>query len=366
MGHKTRAFIGVVLSIALLWWALRDVSAAEVMHEIGAADPVLFTLSILATLGGFGFRALRWGVLLSPASPGVPFRPRFAATIVGFAANNLLPARVGEFARAYTLTRMADVRIGASLATLVIERILDGLVLVGLLFASMAAASFPVMGDVGGMDPRTAARAVAIIMGVLTFALFLMVLAPRSSVALAEAVSRRVLPDRFRRPVVAGVESFVAGLLALRDWRLFLVSGALALGQWLFTAISFLLAFRAFGIDDVPFAGAVFLQSLISLAVAIPSSPGFFGPFEAAAKIGLGVWGVSGAKAVSFAVGYHIGGFIPVTLMGIYYVWRDEITWREVQHSEEAVEAESEQEAEAGSRAAGRSDASSERPGGLR
>lgn len=338
MGRHLRTLIGVLLSLLLLWWALRDVSPAEVLRELRGVDPLLFGLSILITLGGFAIRALRWGVLLTPAHPDVPYRPRFGATVIGFAANNLLPARVGEIARAYALTRMSGVRIGASVATLVVERVLDGLVLIGLLFGSMAVASFPLAPEVGGVDPRTAARAVAVVMAIFTAVLFGMVLAPTVAVAAVDAVVARMLPERLRKPLVASVQSFLEGLMALRDLRILATSAALAAAQWLFTALSFLLAFRAFGIDDVPFAGAVFLQSLISLAVAIPSSPGFFGPFEAAARVGLGVWGVGSAKAVSFAVGYHIGGFIPVTLMGIYYVWRDELTWREVRHSDEAVE----------------------------
>lgn len=338
MGRHARTVAGIVLSILLLWWALRDVSAAEVAREIGAADPALFLLAVLATLGGFWFRAVRWGILLRPVHPDVPFHPRFAATVIGFAANNLLPARVGEFARAYSLTRLGNVRIGASLATLVVERLLDGLVLVGLLFASMATAGFPLIGDTV-FDPRTAARAVAIAMGAVGLALFAMVMAPRLAVVAAEAVAARILPGRLRDPVVGAFRSFLNGLLVLRSGRLFLVSVVLALAQWLFTAVSFLLAFRAFGIEGVGFAAAVFLQSLVSLAVAIPSSPGFFGPFEAAAKLGLALWAVSATKAVSFAVGFHIGGFIPVTALGLYYVWSSGLTWGEVRHSEEAVEA---------------------------
>jgi uncharacterized protein (TIRG00374 family) len=340
MPRHLRTVIGILLSVLLLWWALRDVSAAEVAHELRAADPVLFALSILVTLGGFGFRALRWGILLTPAHPGVRFRPRFASTVIGFAANNLLPARVGEFARAYALTRFSSVTIGASVATLVIERLLDGLVLVALLFASMAATSFPLAVEIGGVDPRGAARVVAVVMAGGTIGLFAIVLAPRRAIRLAEAIAARLLPERLRRPAVAGVKAFLDGLLVLKDGRLFATSVALAMAQWMFTAVSFLLAFRAFGIDQVPFSGAVFLQSLISLAVALPSSPGFFGPFEAAARLGLGVWSVGSAKAVSFAVGYHIGGFIPVTVMGIYYVWRYGLRWRDVRHSDEAVEVE--------------------------
>lgn len=336
MARHARTATGIVLSVLLLWWALRDVSPAEVLHELENADPILFTLAVLATLGGFWFRAVRWGVLLMPAYPRVAFHPRFAATVIGFAANNLLPARVGEFARAYALTRLAGVRVGASFATLVVERLLDGLVLVGLLFASMATAGFPIASEVGGFDPRTAARFAALALAAVGAVLFAIVLAPGRAVTLAEAVVGRILPQRLRITTLGAFRSFLEGLLVLRNGRLFAVSAALALAQWLFTAVSFLLAFRAFGID-VPFAGAVFLQSVVSLAVAIPSSPGFFGPFEAAARVGLSLWAVGSTKAVSFAVGFHIGGFIPVTALGLFYVWRYGMSWGEVRRSEAAA-----------------------------
>ena len=328
--------LGVALSLLLLWWVLRDVSPAEVLDELRRADPLLFLLAVLATVVGFAFRAVRWGVLLLPTGR-VPFRPRFAATVIGFAANNLLPARVGEFARAFSLSRLTAVPVGASFATLVLERLLDGFTLVGLLFASMAVSSFPV-AEAGGFDPSGAARVVALVMLGVGITLLVAVAAPGVVLRATEAVAGRVLPRRLRHPVVGAVRSFVDGLLVLRDPRLFLVSILLAVGQWLFTALSFLLAFRAFEIDHVGFAGAVFLQSLISLAVAIPSSPGFFGPFEAAARVGLGLWAVPADKAVSFAIGYHLGGFLPVTLMGIYYVWRLKLSWRDVRQGDQAVE----------------------------
>lgn len=338
MRSHLRTAVGIALSLLLLAWVLRDVSLAEVAHQIGAADPLLFAVSILVTLLGFGFRAVRWGILLLPMGMEPPFRPRFAATIVGFAANNLLPARVGEFARAFSLSRLTRVPLAAAIATLVVERLFDALALMGLLFASMAVSSFPGAGSVGGVDVRSAAQVVAVLMAGLGVVLGLLVVTPQRSLAAAERVLGWALPAAARGWVMGALRSFIEGLAVLRSGKLFAASLGLAVGQWLFTAVSFLLAFRAFGIVEVPFSGAVFLQSLVSLAVAVPSSPGFFGPFEAAARVGLALWGVDSGKAVSFAVGYHIGGFIPVTLMGIWYVWRLGLSWSDVRHSEEIAE----------------------------
>lgn len=344
MSRTLRSAIGVLLSILLLVWALRDVSFSEVVERIRAADFPLLTASIVVTLGGFYARAVRWGVLLAPVSSGIPFRPRIAATFIGFAANNILPARVGEFARAFSLSRLSRVGTAPAFATLVIERVLDGLVLVGLLFISMAAPGFPSDVSVAGLDIRHAALLMALVMGTVSVVLMIAVLLPEISGRFLHLTTAR-LPDRLRVPVHEMLSAFATGLGVLRNPRLLLVSVALAVAQWAFLAISFLLAFRAFDIDTVPFSGAVFLQSLIALAVAIPSSPGFFGPFEAASRVGLGLWGVPEGQAISFAIGYHIAGFVPVTVIGIYYVWRLNLSWSAVRESEEMVEGEIQEEA---------------------
>ncbi|CAN5810758.1 lysylphosphatidylglycerol synthase transmembrane domain-containing protein [soil metagenome] len=341
MRKHVRTVIGVTLSLLLLGWALRDVSPTAVVHEIRSANPFLFAAAVAIALGGFWFRAVRWGVLLLPTGR-VPFRPRFASTLIGFAANNILPARVGEFARALSLSKLTSVRLGASLATLVVERLFDGVVVVALLFVAMSAPDFPA-GTIAGIDPRAAARLFAVLMSVIAVALGGLVVAPESALRFAERVSNAVLPLRVRHPVLDALRSFIGGLAVLRSGKLFLLSLGLACAQWIFTAFSFLLGFWAFGIHEVGLAGAIFLQSLIGLSVAIPSSPGFFGPFEAAAKVGLGLWGVGPDKAISFAVGFHLGGFIPTTLIGLYYVWRLGLSWTQVQHSEEVVETAIEQ-----------------------
>ncbi len=332
-----KTLLGIAVSVVLLWWALRDVSLAEVAREIHRADPLLFLLAVVATTLHFPIRAARWRTLLEPVAPHVGFRPRFAATNIGFAVNNLLPARVGEFARALSLTRLTGIPLGTVFGTLVIERLLDGVVLIGFLFLAMASPAFPAAAELNGIDPRSAAGVLALLMGAVLAMLFFLVAAPEGSVRVISRVARP-LPNSIRRPLLDSLQSFLGGLAVLRDGRLFLLSLLWAVGQWAFLALSFLLAFRAFGITSVGYPGAVFLQSLIGLAVAVPSSPGFFGPYEAAVKLGLGLWGIPADKAVSLAIGFHIGGFIPVTLIGVFYLWKLGLSWQDLGHSEEAVE----------------------------
>src|SRR5690606_15693524 len=161
---------------------------------------------------------------------------------------------------------------------------------------------------------------------------------PRRFVALFERTIVRALPRRMRRPVVDALESFLAGLAVLRTPSLILRISIWSVALWLLNALSFWLAFKAFDIQ-VGFGGALFLQSLIAIMVAAPSAPGFFGPYEAAVKIGLvGIWGVEVNKGLGFAIGFHIGSFIPVTVIGLYFAWRLRFSLRQVKRSHELVE----------------------------
>lgn len=337
-----KAALGIGLSLALLYFALRGVDAAAVLEQLRLADPFLFLGSIFLATAVFLVRAWRWRLLLQPIA-ATALRPRFAATTIGYMANNLLPARMGEFARAYALSRMQPVSMVASFGSLVVERLFDGFTVVAFLFLAMALPAFPGGGAVGGRNLEAAAAVVTVVFGSVGVVLVAMVLWPRRLVRLVESAVR-LLPRPLRRPLVDVLEAFLDGLAVLRQPRLLVYSALWSAAVWLVGAAAYWLGFLAFGLP-VGFTGALFLQSLIALAVALPSAPGFFGIYEAGVRVGLvEIWGVELNPALSFAIGFHIGGFIPVTAIGLYYLWRLGLSLREVERSEalveEAVEAE--------------------------
>jgi uncharacterized protein (TIRG00374 family) len=266
----------------------------------------------------------------------VAFQPRVAGTAVGFAANNLIPARVGELVRAVVCGKLAKLPVSAVFATLVVERVLDGLVTVGLLFTVMALPGFP--SPEKAAPVLTGMRVMALLMAVAGVGIIVLAMLPGRSLALVEGIAARVLPARARRPLLKIVEGFIGGLGVLRNPRLLAVCVGWAVFQWLFITLSIYCGFHAFGITEPGYRGALFLQSAINLAVAVPSSPGFFGPLEAAARYGLGLWGVDPSRAASFAIGYHLGGFIPVTLLGLWYVQKLDLSWKELIGTAESAE----------------------------
>ena len=332
-----RTVVGVAATVFFLWLALRGVHWTEVLRHLRGANYLLLGAAILLTTFGIHVRALRWKSLLAPVDPDTSFHSRMAGAAVGFGANNVLPARMGEFARVLVTARLAKLPLSAVFATLVMERVLDGLACVGLLFGVMALPSFPA-GELGGMDVRRSAQLIAAMMaGVGALALG-MALFPRHAAAAVQWIADRLLPTAFRRPLVDAMRAFLGGLGVLRNPRLLAVSLGWVVFQWLYLGLSYYLALLAFGIDEPGYAGALFLQSVVTVAVSIPSAPGFFGTFEWAATKGLGLWGVEQARAVSFAIGFHLGGFLSVTLLGAWYAWRLDLSWRDLVSREDRVE----------------------------
>ncbi|HYR06961.1 MAG TPA: lysylphosphatidylglycerol synthase transmembrane domain-containing protein [Longimicrobium sp.] len=345
-----KAVVGIAATVFFLWLALRNVDWVDVATHVRNANWLLLGAAVLISTLGMHIRAMRWKPLLEPVAPNIPFRPRIAAVFIGFGANNVFPARLGEFARTWVVAREAKIPLTAAFASLVLERALDGMVMIVFLLITMSMPAFPEIGA-NGDNVRAGVRIVTAITAVGLLGLLMMAFQPRRTVAIAERVAT-LLPSAFRRPVVDALHAFISGLHVLRNPRLLAVSAAWALFQWTFLATSFVLAFRAFGITEPGFLGAVFLQSVIAVAVSLPAGPGFFGPFEAASVWGLGLWGVDASRAASFAIGLHLGGWLTVTLGGMYYAAKLNLRWRDLGRAEETVERAVEEDVEGHARPA--------------
>jgi uncharacterized protein (TIRG00374 family) len=316
-----KSALGIALSVGLLVWTLRGESPAEIWQEISRANIPLLVLSALVATAIFPLRAIRWRIILGPVAPELPIAPLWRSIAVGMMVNNVYPARLGEIARAYALTRETDrVSLTSSVASLAVDRVFDALTLMLLLVSAMLAPDFPKGMTVGGQPVQRGAMLFAAGAVGLFVVLYVIVAFPTHLVRLYAAVVGRVAPRLVERGSTI-IQSFSQGLGVLRSPRRFIAVFLWALAHWLVNALAFWIAFRAVGIQ-VPFSAANFLQGIIAIGVALPSSPGFFGVFEAAAKVGLEVYGVMGRQAVSWAIGFHVLAFIPITLFGLYYFAR--------------------------------------------
>jgi glycosyltransferase 2 family protein len=324
-----RGAIGLALTVVLLWWVFKDAHWSEMWQHLRDANTPLMLLAVAVGTCMFPLRARRWRPILDSVSPNLPFDPLWRSTAIGMMANNILPARMGELVRAFVLTRLTRVPFSASFASLVVDRAFDAVIVLLLMVLAMFDPRFPANVQIAGRPAGHVAGSGVILVVVIAIALYTIVFFPDRLIRLYELFVRRVAP-RFEERGRVMLRSFAEGLSVLRHPGRFAAVAFWALLHWLVQATAFWIGFRAIGID-APYSAALFVQGVIVIGVSLPSTPGYFGFFEAAAKLSLMLYGVSESLAVAWALVYHVLSLIPITLMGLYYLARSGLRLGELQ-----------------------------------
>lgn len=324
--HRRLAIaVGVLISGIALWFALRGLRLGDVLGHIRAVrvGPLLLSVA-LATLT-FPIRALRWRSLLRDTEGGVlALGPSWHAVAIGFMGNNLLPLRAGELLRGWAVTRLAPVRMSSALASIAVERAFDALAVLGGLGLGLLVSGLASDASLGGLPVATLARRVGLLVAVAFLGAGIVV----------------AWPDPFRRLLhhlvpLAGLRYRLLGILdgiregldALRSPRRLVEVAAWSVLLWTVNAASFSALFPAFGLR-ADFGAALVVQGAVVIGVAVPSSPGYVGVFEAAILIALALYGVPQDQGLAFALTYHAATFLPIILLGFHSMARTSLSWR--------------------------------------
>ncbi len=314
MIRHSYTILGIVISALLLWLALRTINFQDVGAAFGAANYALLIPALALYFTGVAVRAARWRVLLAPLRE-VAVGRLLPIVVIGYMANDILPARLGEVVRVDVLRRREGISRVAALATVLIERIFDGLCLI-----IFAAVTLPLVALTG--DWRGPLLLAAVLFAGAAAILVVTAVRPTFAVVLAEPVIR-VLPRGLRRPALGLVESVVRGLAVLGGARATLWALGLTVGAWLCEAGLYLALLYALAIEGPPLVPlAILATSIANLGTLLPSSPGYVGVFHYLVQQVLTQAGVPLGQATVYAVLVHAALVVPVTLLGLYYVWR--------------------------------------------
>src|SRR5438132_2875912 len=210
--------VGLGITLGLLAWAMHGVSARDLVDGVRRANRGLMLATVaLATLT-FPIRTLRWRLILRDVGGGAyPLRPLWHATAIGFMANNLLPVRAGEFARAYVASRQLPVRFSTALASVGVERVFDGLMLVSLMAVAIGSSAFPHRADIGRTSVSAITTTAAAFFGVVLVVAVLVVHRPAPWLALLGRATHALLPARVAARVMRIADWRVAGLEVLKN-----------------------------------------------------------------------------------------------------------------------------------------------------
>ncbi len=326
-------WLGAAISLVFLYSALRGLHLAEVWQAVQRANYWWLLPGVAVYLLAVWARTWRWHYLLRPVQ-AVSLKRLFPVLVIGYMGNNVYPARAGEVIRAYVLKRKDNVDVSASLATIVVERIFDGVVMLFFVFVALPFAPLP-----------SWLRQVVVLSSLLFFGLLLVFFAlaaspRRAQVAYTWAV-QRLVPAAWQGWVMGALERFMAGLCCLRSGRDLAMIFVTSVAIWLTETVKYWFVMHGFGFS-VPFFVLMLMAAVVNLATTIPSAPGYVGTFDKPGIAILAGFGVAEALAAGYTLVLHAALWLPITLLGVYYMWRESVSWRDFGRAAEARRQEAE------------------------
>jgi len=311
---------GFLLAVFLLWWVLRGTDPALLAEQLKRVSWPLWIACVVLNLGHNVFRVWRWRALLEPVRHDVPFRPMFAAVILGYMTSWLIPGRIGELVRPLALSGREDVPLGPCIGTVVADRLLDGATVV-LLFGAgvwLAPKTGPAQEYLGVL--RSGAITMAI--GVLLFVVFMLLLSAHNHALDRWLEGRWRLLRRLGRMLL----SIADGVRALRSPRLLARVLVQSLLAWGTIAVATWAGIRSAG-AEIPLSVVLFIMPLLVLGVAVPT-PGGAGSYHGLMKVGLMLFAVPELAAISAGLLVHAAITVPTIVLGLLLLWTEGISWR--------------------------------------
>jgi uncharacterized protein (TIRG00374 family) len=309
---KGRTIAGIAISLGFLYLSVRNVEWKTVLTSLREIDLVFLALTIMCLFGSILCRALVWMTLLK-FKKRVSWLHSFEAIIIGYMGNNILPFRMGELMRAYAMSKKEGLSKTFTLASIVLERLLDIislLIFFVALFLTARLADWLVLSGV-------------VVFVFLIFMIILVYLAATNAWNFSSMLTRllRYLPARIAHQAERITESFIQGLGLVKNGPHAVELILLSLFAWSVWTVGTYFGLKAFHLD-LPLTAPLLLVVVIHTGVMIPSSPGFIGVFQYLCVVSLSFFAVPKETALSFSVVLHAIQFVPVTLLGWFYLTR--------------------------------------------
>lgn len=323
---KKRVVLGVLISVVFLWLAFRKVDYQELAQALKSANYLWIFPNMALMVFSMWLRAYRWKFMVNPIKR-LGLNRLFSSTMIGFMANNILPIRLGEIVRAYSLGTKAEISKTASFATIVVERVFDGFSLLMLLWITLLISPFP------DWVKRAGNLTLAINLVALLVLIFLEVKTNPTLRFLNRLFG--FLPHKISNKFTELLFKFTTGLKVFRDVPSMIWILIFSLFVWAVVGISNYFIFLAFDLHP-PVQASFILLVMVSLAVMIPASPGYVGTFHFFCIAALGLFGYGKNIALPFSVVLHASQYIPITLIGLIYLKTEHLSLKMIKKEQES------------------------------
>jgi len=318
-------WVGLLISVIFLFIALRGLQITDVWEGIKSAKFIwLFPATAIYFLAVW-VRAFRWHLFLRPIKE-VPINDVFPIVTIGYMGNNIYPARAGEILRSIVLKHKYEIPVSGSLATIVIERIFDGVIMLGFIILNLSkVTTLP-----GAIEFAKTIRTITL-WGSIIFisALFIFLLAaifPEKTQKFLFLVIGKTIPKNWRGKTQSISKRFIKGLRSLSSpmniMTIFLVSIII----WLLETGFYWFIMCAFPFK-VSFSTLMLMNGVLNLFTAIPSTPGYIGTFDAPGIAMLTAFGVDPEISASYILLLHAALWLPITIVGGLFFGKVGLDW---------------------------------------
>jgi len=338
MFKRWQFWVGLIISAVFLYLTLRGLQVAQMWEVIKSANYWWLIPSILVYFVAVWARAWRWHYLLRPIKK-ISTVTMFPIVCIGYMGNNIYPARAGELLRAYVLKKREGVQISASLATIIVERIFDGVVMLGFVFINLP--ELAKLTSASGFVGSIQALAIwgAAIFGVVLVIFLLAAMFPKVTERVTLWLVNHVLPKKWQEKACGIALRFLSGLESLRSPKEALMVFLTSIVIWLFETGKYWLVMHAFPFH-VSFFALMLMNGIVNLATTLPSAPGYIGTFDAPGIALLRAYNVPQDIATGYTLVLHAALWFPITILGAIFFTREGLQWGKAVSDAKASQAE--------------------------
>ena len=345
---KKKVFLGLFLSLLFIYlsfWkpefkllfsgSLIDglfgsprINVGELLEALADAQYLVLALLVGLLYLGWWIRAWRWQMLAEPVKK-VSASLSFSALMIGYMGNNVLPLRAGEFMRAYVVGKRTGMPMSSALATVVVERILDMLMLFICFALSMLFFPIPEVRKAG---------IIAILATVVLLAFLLLLLFQREKALAIAEFCLKIFPSKLRLSLLKIISDFAEGLEIFRQSKKFLQIIVWTVGMWGLYLVIMYISLYMFNliepeykdIYEAPLVTAIVMLTVTTAGIGIPSAPGAMGTYHAFCYFGMSQFNVPDEIGLSYAILMHLSNYLPMTLIGIFCLFKEGLKLTEI------------------------------------
>jgi len=322
--------LGLGISFVFLWIALRNMDLGDVWQNLLQANYAWLLPTVLAYFVTVGLRAWRWQVLITPLKR-VAWGRLYGVVVLGYLGNNIYPFRIGELVRVLVLHQWENVPASGALATLLVERVFDGLAVLALVFLAL-----PFL-NLRGIQVQTLVVMGSVLFFGLLVVFLVLALQPDRALRLLTWLANHFIPGRWREKVLGISGRFLMGLAALRSGKQVTAVILISILIWLMETAKYWLVMQAFPFD-LSFVALMLTNGIVNLATILPSAPGFVGTFDLSIKATLTFLGVGEALATAYTVIVHATFWLSSTIFGAAYMAYAGLRWSDLRRREWGAE----------------------------